>query len=380
MAIDKQKLLEIASRLISIPSVSPQDGGCQPYIRSLLEQEGFVTEDFTFDDTVNSLITYGKEGPIFCFAGHVDVVPPGELNAWKYPPFQPTIEDGMLYGRGAADMKGSDAAFILAATDFVRRFPDFPGRIALLLTSDEEADFVNGTTRVVDELIHRGTVFDYCMVGEPSCSEKLGDTIRIGRRGSVTARITFHGIQGHVANPQNALNPIHHCLDVLKKLTQIVWDKGNEHFPPTSLQIPYFSAGTGATNVIPGEARVIINWRFCPQTSLNLIKQVTEDMLNKNNFPYTIEWSFSGDPYITNTGGFINIVRDAIKDYLGVVPELSTGGGTSDGRFLAKMSREILEFGPCNKTIHKVNECVGIDELFDLAIVYQNILRKVFRV
>ncbi len=380
MALDKQKLLEIASHLIKIPSVSPKDGGCQIYIRKLLEEVGFVTEDFTFDDTVNSLITYGNDGPIFCFAGHVDVVPPGDEKAWKFPPFEPTIYEGKLFGRGASDMKGSDAAFIVAALDFINRFPNFPGRIALLLTSDEEADFVNGTTRVVDVLKDRGVIFDYCMVGEPSCDKILGDTIRIGRRGSVTAKISFKGIQGHVANPQNALNPVHNCLEVLNNLTKYTWDNGNEHFPPTSMQIPYFAAGTGATNVIPGTAEVFINWRFCPETKLETIKNVTENMLNENGLPYTIKWNFSGDPFITKPGNLINFVREAIEEHLGVEPILSTGGGTSDGRFLAKISREIFEFGPCNHTIHKVDECVGVDELFDLAIIYQKILRKVFQV
>lgn len=380
MAIDKQELLNLASELIKISSISPNDNGCQPLIRTILEKEGFKTEDFTFDDTVNSLITYGNVGPTFCFAGHVDVVPPGNEDLWKYPPFEPTIIDGNLYGRGAADMKGSDAAFIIAAIDFVRRFPNFPGRIALLLTSDEEADFINGTIRVVDVLKDRGVKFDYCLVGEPSSDKKLGDTIRIGRRGSITAKICFKGIQGHVANPSNALNPVHKSLSVLNELVNYTWDNGNDHFPPTSMQIPFIKAGTGATNVIPGVSEVFINWRFCPETSVDTIKKVTTELLDNNNLPYSINWIFSGDPFITKPGSLISDVCDVIKEHLGISPILSTGGGTSDGRFLAKISDQIFELGPKNQTIHKVDEHVEVDELFDLAIVYQKILRKVFKV
>lgn len=372
-----EEVINLAKKLISIPSISPQDLGCQQIITNILQPLGFKIEDLTFNQTKNSWITYGTEKPCFCFAGHIDVVPPGKIEDWKLDPFSGEIIDNVLYGRGAADMKGSVAAFTIACKNFVTKHPNFKGKLALLITSDEEADFIDGTTKVVDTLKSRNELIDYCIVGEPSSAEKLGDTIRIGRRGSITANIFFKGIQGHVANPQKALNPIHKSLKVLDKLVQYEWDKGNDFFPATSMQIPNIKAGTGANNVIPGELFVQINWRFCTETSVEKIKDITNSILKETNLDFQINWSFSGDPFLSKIGELVNATQEIIQNKFGYSPELSTGGGTSDGRFIAKITPQIIELGPINSTIHKVNECVAVQDLIDLAEIYEKILEKI---
>lgn len=377
--IDGNELIELASSLISAESVSPRDCGCQDLLINKLAPCGFEAEDMTFADTRNTWLRYGTEKPLFCFAGHVDVVPPGNTDAWEFPPFSPVVKDGYLCGRGAADMKGSVAAFTIASREFVKNYPDFKGSLALLITSDEEADFVNGTVRVVDALEARGETIDYCIVGEPSCAKSFGDTMRIGRRGSITANVVLYGIQGHVANPTAALNPIHASLTALGKLVSYKWDSGNERFPPSSMQIPNIAAGTGANNVIPGELKVQINWRFCPETTVEKIKSVTENILAETGLRHEINWSFSGNPFLSEVRELVSCLGAAVKDKTGIEPELSTGGGTSDGRFIARIAKQIVEFGPINATIHKANEKVSSADLLSLAEIYYDTLCRIFK-
>lgn len=377
--IDEIELTELASSLISVESISPKDGGCQDILIEKLAPCGFKIEDMTRIDTRNTWMRYGTKKPLFCFAGHVDVVPPGNPEAWEVPPFSPAVKDGYLWGRGAADMKGSVAAFTLASREFVKNHPDIEGSIALLITSDEEADFVNGTVKVVDELEDRNEIIDYCIVGEPSCAKNFGDTMRIGRRGSITANIVLYGIQGHVANPSAALNPIHASLAALHKLTSYEWDLGNERFPPSSMQIPNIAAGTGANNVIPGELKVQINWRFCPETTVDKIKSVTENILAETGLRHEICWSFSGNPFLSEVSDLVSCLSSAVREKTGIEPELSTGGGTSDGRFIARIAKQIVEFGPINATIHKANEKVSVADLCALAEIYYDTLCRIFK-
>ncbi|MFQ1023368.1 succinyl-diaminopimelate desuccinylase [Avibacterium paragallinarum] len=370
----KNSILTLAQQLIQRPSISPDDQGCQQLIAERLEKLGFHIEWLPFNDTLNLWATHGSARPVVAFAGHTDVVPVGDESQWQYPPFSAKIVDDMLYGRGAADMKGSLAAMVVAAENYVKANPDHAGTIALLITSDEEAAAKDGTVRVVETLMARGEAIDYCLVGEPSSAKILGDVVKNGRRGSITGNLYIEGVQGHVAYPHLADNPVHKSIDFLKELTTYQWDQGNEFFPPTSLQIANIQAGTGSNNVIPGELYVQFNLRYCTEVTDEVIKQTVEQMLKKYQLDYRIEWNLSGKPFLTKPGKLVNAVVDSLKKIAKITPALETGGGTSDGRFIALMGAEVVELGPLNATIHKVNECVSCQDLATLGEVYQQML------
>lgn len=366
--------LVLTQQLIALPSVTPADHGCQRLIAERLAPLGFKAEYLNFEEVENLWLRRGTEGPVFCFAGHTDVVPTGPLTAWDSPPFQPEIRDGLLYGRGAADMKGSIAAFVIAAENFVREHPEHQGSIAMLITSDEEGPSKHGTVKVVETLEARHEKITWCLVGEPSSSQQLGDMIKNGRRGSLNAKLTVHGKQGHVAYPQLADNPIHRVAPALAELAAEVWDHGNEFFPPTSFQISNLNAGTGANNVIPGSLEALINFRFSTELTEAEIKLRTETILNKYVTNYYLDWSLSGNPFLTARGNLVAATVKAIQEVLNIEAELSTSGGTSDGRFIAPTGAEVLELGPCNASIHQINECVSVGDLDQLTMVYQRIL------
>ncbi|MCW9709940.1 succinyl-diaminopimelate desuccinylase [Avibacterium sp. 21-586] len=370
----KETIVTLAQQLIQRPSISPDDQGCQKLIADRLEEIGFQIEWLPFNDTLNLWAKHGSTGPVVAFAGHTDVVPVGDESQWQYPPFSAKIVDDMLYGRGAADMKGSLAAMVVAAENYVKANPNHTGTIALLITSDEEAAAKDGTVRVVETLMARGEQIDYCLVGEPSSAEKLGDVVKNGRRGSITGNLYIQGVQGHVAYPHLADNPVHKSVDFLKELTTYQWDQGNEFFPPTSLQIANIQAGTGSNNVIPGEFYVQFNLRYCTEVTDELIKQTVEQMLKKHQLDYRIEWNLSGKPFLTKPGKLVNAVVDSLEKIAKITPALETGGGTSDGRFIALMGAEVVELGPLNATIHKVNEYVSCQDLATLGEVYQQML------
>lgn len=370
-------LLELAMELIRHESVSPVDAGCQALIAGRLEALGFHIEHMPFADVSNLYARLGTEAPVLCFAGHTDVVPAGKLDQWQSHPFQPEIRDGKLYGRGAADMKGSLAAMIVAAEQFLKKHPGFKGSLAFLITSDEEADAINGTRRVMEALSNRDEKLDYCLVGEPSSADTLGDVVRNGRRGSLNATLTVHGIQGHVAYPDKALNPVHAFLPALAELSSTVWDEGNEYFPATSFQISNIHAGTGVTNVIPGDLRVQFNFRFSSENTASELKTRTEAIFNRHYQKYSLDWQLSGNPFLTRKGAFTAAVADSIRQITGTETSLSTGGGTSDGRFIAPYGVDVVELGPCNATIHKLDECVSVTELEQLAQVYEDLMRRV---
>lgn len=366
--------LALTQQLIALPSVTPHDHGCQRLIAERLAPCGFQADYLNFEEVENLWLRRGTEGPVFCFAGHTDVVPTGPLAAWDSPPFQPDIRDGLLYGRGAADMKGSIAAFVVAAENFVREYPQHQGSIALLITSDEEGPSKYGTVKVVETLEARQEKITWCLVGEPSSSQQLGDIIKNGRRGSLNAKLTVQGKQGHVAYPQLADNPIHRVAPALAELAAEVWDHGNAFFPPTSFQISNLNAGTGANNVIPGSLEALINFRFSTKLTEEEIKQRTTTILNKYVKNYSLEWSLSGQPFLTARGKLVAATVKAIQEILNIETELSTSGGTSDGRFIAPTGAEVLELGPCNASIHQINECVNINDLSKLTRIYQRIL------
>jgi succinyl-diaminopimelate desuccinylase len=368
--------LDLAIELISRPSITPKDEGCQRLLAERLAPLGFKAEHLRFDDVDNLWLRKGTSSPVFCFAGHTDVVPTGPLEAWTSPPFQPEIRDGFLYGRGAADMKGSIAAFTVACEQFLNKHPNHQGSIAYLITSDEEGPSINGTVKVVDVLEQRQEKIDWCLVGEPSSSYCVGDVVKNGRRGSLNGVLTVIGQQGHVAYPQLADNPIHRAAPALAELVSIEWDKGNEFFPPTSFQISNIKAGTGANNVIPGTMRVEFNFRFSTeQTEAGLRAQV-EAIFNKHGFQYDLQWSLSGQPFLTERGALVDAGVQAIQAVNGLNTELSTSGGTSDGRFIAPTGAQVMELGPVNKTIHKVNECVSVEDLDALTVIYEKILER----
>ena len=362
--------LKLARDLISRPSVTPEDEGCQALMMDRLEPLGFTLEPLNFGDTQNFWARHGDRAPLFCFAGHTDVVPPGPEEAWYSPPFEPTIRDGLLYGRGAADMKGSLAAMITATEAFVGKYPDHKGSIAYLITSDEEGPATNGTVKVIETLEARNEKIDWCLVGEPSSTDRLADVVKNGRRGSHGCRLVVKGVQGHVAYPHLARNPVHKALPALAELAATEWDQGNDFFPPTTFQISNIHAGTGATNVIPGELEVVFNFRFSTETTHEELEQRVEAILDRHGLDYDIEWTLSGPPFLTAEGALLDAAQQAIQDVMGYSTELSTSGGTSDGRFIAPTGAQVLELGPLNATIHKVNECVGVDDLENLSKIY----------
>ncbi len=368
-------VIELAQQLIRRPSLSPDDAGCQALLIARLEAIGFRVEQMHIGDTLNFWATRGQ-GETLAFAGHTDVVPPGDANRWINPPFEPTIRDGMLFGRGAADMKGSLAAMVVAAERFVATNPQHRGRLAFLITSDEEASAVNGTVKVVERLMARGERMDYCLVGEPSSTEVVGDVVKNGRRGSMTANLTLHGVQGHVAYPHLADNPVHRAMPALNELVATEWDQGNAFFPPTSMQIANVQAGTGSNNVIPGEFFVQFNFRFSTELTDQMIKDRVAELLDRHQLRYTLEWTVSGQPFLTSRGKLVDAVVNAVTHYNEIKPQLLTTGGTSDGRFIARMGAQVVELGPVNATIHKINECVKASDLQLLSRMYQRIMEQ----
>lgn len=369
------KTLELAKDLISRQSNTPLDAGCQELMISRLEPLGFKIERMRFDDVDNFYARKGTSGPLLVFAGHTDVVPTGPVDQWHTPPFEPTIKDGMLYGRGAADMKTSCAAFITAIEDFVAKHPNHPGSIGLLITSDEEGIAINGTVKVVEALKARNEFFDYCIVGEPTSNKVVGDMIKNGRRGSLSGKLIVKGLQGHIAYPHLVKNPIHMVAPAIKDMVNTVWDEGNEYFPPTSWQISNMNGGTGATNVVPGEVTILFNFRFSTASTEQNLKERVYAILDKHALEYDLEWEYS-PPYITPKGNLVAAISEAIQESYGVNPELSTTGGTSDGRFIADICKQVIEFGPLNATIHKLNECVAVADIEPLKDTYRITLEK----
>jgi succinyl-diaminopimelate desuccinylase len=368
--------LELTQDLIARNSVTPVDAGCQQVMGDRLAALGFKVESLRYGNVENLWATRGSDSPTVCFAGHTDVVPTGPLEEWRSDPFKPVIKDGMLFGRGAADMKSGLAAMITATEEFVLAHPNHRGRIAFLITSDEEGPSVDGTKRVVETLRERGERIDYCIVGEPSSESSVGDTIKIGRRGSLSGRLTVHGVQGHVAYPQVAENPVHTLAPALFELTSRTWDQGNEHFQPTTFQISNLNAGTGAPNVIPGELKARFNLRYSPVQSIETLKETVEGILQKHGVRYTLEWYVSGEPFYTQPGPLSAAAVAAIEQVTGKKPKLSTGGGTSDGRFIAPMGAQVVELGVINATIHKVNESVCIADIDQLHKMYCGMLER----
>jgi succinyl-diaminopimelate desuccinylase len=370
-------VLELTQELIRRRSVSPEDGACQALLVERLGRCGFAVERLPYGPVENFWATRGPaDGPTFCFAGHTDVVPTGPLEAWGTDPFVPVIRDGVLYGRGAADMKSGLAAMVTATEAFVAATPGHRGRIAFLITSDEEGRSIDGTKRVVEELKARRERIDWCLVGEPSSEASFGDTVKIGRRGSLSGWLTVHGVQGHVAYPQRAENPVHRFAPALAELCGRTWDAGNAHFEPTTFQVSNFNAGTGAPNVIPGELLARFNLRFSPVQTVDSLQRTVTEILDRHRVRYTLEWNVSGLPFYTPPGPLSDAVSAAVAAVTGETPRLSTGGGTSDGRFIATMGAQVIELGVVNRTIHQVNECVRVEEIALLERTYGGILER----
>jgi succinyl-diaminopimelate desuccinylase len=366
--------LELARQLIARRSVTPQDAGCLEIIAARLAPLGFRCERIGANGVDNLWARRGSRAPVVCFAGHTDVVPTGPLEHWTSDPFTPTLRDGLLYGRGASDMKSSLAAFVAAIEAFIAAHPRHAGSIAVLFTSDEEGPAVDGTVRVVEALRDRGEKLDYCVVGEPTSEARLGDVIKNGRRGSLSGNLVVKGVQGHVAYPHLARNPVHEFGAALAELARTQWDAGNEHFPPTTWQVSNIHAGTGAGNVIPGELHVKFNFRFSTASTLESLQTRVVGILDRHGLKYDLEWRYDGRPFLTKPGDLVEAVGRAIKTVTGIDTRLSTGGGTSDGRFIADICPQVIEFGPTNATIHKVNECIAVADLEPLARIYQQIL------
>ena len=362
--------LELAKELLSRPSVTPVDSGCQRVIANRLEKIGFTAEHLRFADVDNLWITHGAGSPCFIYVGHTDVVPTGPLENWTSDPFKPEIRDGHLYGRGAADMKGSIASMVTALERFVGKHPRHKGTIGMLITSDEEGPSINGTCKVVEYLQSKKIGLNWCLVGEPCSEVRIGDVIKNGRRGSLGANLRVHGIQGHVAYPQHALNPAHLAAPALVELCNRVWDQGNEFYPPTSFQISNIHGGTGADNVIPGHIDIMFNFRFSTEVTHEQLRQEVENILDRHKLNYDIDWNLSGDPFLTTDGKLLDTVKEAVNEITGQTPQVTTGGGTSDGRFIAPTGAEVIELGPVNTTIHKIDECVKVDDLDTLSVIY----------
>jgi|TARA_B110000091_G_scaffold3624_1_gene3615 succinyl-diaminopimelate desuccinylase len=368
--------IALAQDLMGRASVTPEDKGCQALMIARLEAIGFKVERMRFGAVDNFWARRGTQKPVLAFAGHTDVVPTGPVEEWHTPPFEPTLKDGFLYGRGAADMKGSLASWVVALEQFIALHPDHHGSLALLITSDEEGPFVDGTTRVIDVLEARNEKIDWCIVGEPSSTNTLGDVIKNGRRGSLTAAITAKGIQGHVAYPHLVNNPIHKVVPALAELAATKWDDGNEFFPPTSFQIANINGGTGASNVVPGHVEVMCNFRYSTELTADDLTAKVEAILDRHQVDYDINWTYNGLPFLTASGALVDACLEAIKTTTGTISQLSTAGGTSDGRFIAPTGAQVVELGPCNATIHKLNECVKVSDLEQLTLVYQAVLSR----
>jgi len=374
--------LELTNDLIRRPSVTPNDFGCQELLADRLAAIGFTIEYLRFgqegDWTDNIWARRGTQGPVFAFAGHTDVVPTGPEDKWTSPPFEPTVRDGLLYGRGTADMKGSIAAFVTACERFIANHKDHQGSIAFLITSDEEGPATGGTVKVIETLEARGEKIDWCLVGEPTSTSKVGDVVKNGRRGSLNGRLTVKGKQGHIAYPQLAENPIHTLAPALTELCGVEWDQGNDDFPPTSFQVSNLNSGTGVTNVIPGTAELVFNFRYSTEVTHEQLQQRVEAILEQHNLNYDLRWELSGKPFRTASGALVDAVKQAIKSTTGYDTELSTSGGTSDGRFIAPTGAQVIELGPLNATIHQINECVSVADLDTLSDIYEALLRQLF--
>ena len=368
--------LKLACDLIARPSITPEDAGCQEMLIERLNAIGFECETMLFDDVTNLWARRGSAAPLLAFAGHTDVVPTGPLEQWHSDPFEPEIRDGMLYGRGAADMKSSIAAMVTACERFVEQHSDHQGSIALLITSDEEAIAINGTVKVIETLEARGEKIDWALIGEPSSQSRVGDVVKNGRRGSIGAKLVINGIQGHVAYPHKVDNPIHRAMPALHELVRHEWDQGNSFFPPTSFQISNINSGTGVHNVVPGHAEVWFNLRYSTEIDAHKIIETTRSILDKHELDYDIDWSISGYPFLTPEGELVNAAQQAIKQHVGITPSLETTGGTSDGRFIAPTGAQVLELGPVNESIHKLNEHVSVDDLEQLSKIYETMLEQ----
>ena len=371
-----EKTLELCCELIRKPSVTPEDAGCQALMIERLHALNFNCTELPCGDVSNFWAEHGDQGPLLVFAGHTDVVPPGPASRWSNPPFEPTVIDGILFGRGSADMKGSLAAMLIACEEFLAEQPNHAGRIGFLITSDEEGPAVDGTVKVLDYLRERGESIDWCVVGEPASSSTLGDAIKNGRRGSLGATLTVRGVQGHIAYPHLADNPIHRLLPALHALTSEVWDEGNAFFPPTSMQVSNIQGGTGVTNIIPGEVEVVFNFRFSTEVSDDELRQRTASILQAHGLDYVIQWNLSGQPFLTPNGKLLDAAIASVLEVTGKAPELSTAGGTSDGRFIAPTGAQVVEVGPANATIHKIDEQVLVSDLPRLAAIYKGILTR----
>ena len=369
-------VLDLARDLMARASVTPEDAGCQALVSARLARAGFTCRQIDFGEVKNLWATHGEGGDVLCFLGHTDVVPPGPREDWLSDPFEPTIRDGFLYGRGAADMKGSVAAFVLALEQFVASHPNHPGTVALLLTSDEEGDAIDGVRRVAEHFRSSGQRIDFCVTGEPSSRQALGDLLRVGRRGTLSGNLTVRGIQGHVAYPEKARNPIHQALPALAELTARQWDQGYPEFPASSLQISNLHAGTGANNVIPGHCEVVFNFRYNPGWRAEDLEREVHSVLDRHGLEYDLRWHRGGEPFLTGEGRLRADVRAVLLDQCGLAPEENTGGGTSDARFIAPLGAEVVELGPVNASIHKVNERIALDELERLPALYRAIAER----
>jgi succinyl-diaminopimelate desuccinylase len=372
----KNEALELAKALIARKSITPADEGCQQLIVERLVPLGFKAQTLSHGGVTNLWIRHGDAKPLVVLAGHTDVVPSGPIEKWHSDPFVPTIRDGKLFGRGAADMKTSVAAFVMAAERFVAAHPDHAGSVALLITSDEEGPAVNGTVKVVDELKRRGETIDYCIVGEPSSAEVFGDTIKNGRRGTLTARLAVQGVQGHVAYPHRVVNPVHLAAPALAEMAATGWDEGNAYFPPTSWQVSNIHAGTGAQNITPGSLQVDFNFRFSTESTPESLKARVKEILDRHGLEYSIDWVLGGKPFLTKRGRLVETLAAVVKEVTGVAPEVNCTGGTSDGRFIFDICPEVAEFGPVNRSIHKVNEAVALEEIEPLVEIYRRVVEK----